>query len=143
MKKIIFLSLIVLLIIGNCTQQEVKSPLEGAWKMVYLKMGSSGLTMPGQISGSQIKMWSKEHYAFTGQFKTDTAVIDNFGWGTYKLNGNNYEEYVTLHASKSSIGNTVRMILEIRNDTLTYSYPTDENWKLPEKYNIEKYVMIK
>jgi hypothetical protein len=143
MKKVIFLSLIISLIIGSCAKQEVKSPIEGAWRMVYVKMASTGFTLPGQISGAQIKMWSKEHYVFNGHFKLDTATIDNYGWGTYKLNGNNYEEYVTLHASKSSIGSTVRMILEIRTDTLTYSYPTDENWKLPEKYNIEKYVRVK
>ena len=143
MKKIIFLSLIISLIIGSCAKEEVKSPLEGAWQIIYVKVASMDQTFPAQISGSQIKMWSEEHYAFTGQFKVDTLVQDNYGWGTYTLDGNKYEEYVTLHASKSSIGNTVRMLLEIRNDTLTYSYPTDENWNLPEKYNTEKYVRIK
>jgi hypothetical protein len=34
MKKIVFLSLIISFIIGSCTQQEVKSPIEGAWQLV-------------------------------------------------------------------------------------------------------------
>jgi len=130
------------LIIGSCTQKEVKSPIEGAWKMFYFSSPEFPYTYPDQVQGSQIKIWTAEHFAFAGQFKMDTVVTDNFGWGTYTLEGNKYSENVVLHASKSTIAQTVRIILEIRNDTLTQKYRADENWNLPEKYSIEKYVRV-
>jgi len=38
MKKIVFLSLLVMFIIVGCTQLQVaKSPLEGAWEVVFAK----------------------------------------------------------------------------------------------------------
>jgi len=52
-------------------------------------------------------------------------------------------ENVIYHANKEYVGTKVRLLLEIRNDTLTQSYPADENWKLSEKYSIEKYVRVK
>ena len=142
MKKIILLSLIISLIIGSCAQEK-KSPIEGAWKLVYGKWASSDQTFPAQVQGSSIKFWSKENFAFDGQFKMDTMVMDNYGWGTYTLDGNKYIEQVILHADKPSIGKAVRLILEIRNDTLIQSYPADENWKLPEKYSTEKFIRLK
>ena len=80
MKKVIFLSLFLLLIIGSCTQEE-KLPTEGTWQMVYHK--GAKLTYPGEITGSGIKMWTKDCFAFTGEFQLDTVMIDNFGWGKY------------------------------------------------------------
>ena len=44
MKRVIFLSLIILLIIGSCIQEK-KSPIEGAWKLVYLKNRSMEETL--------------------------------------------------------------------------------------------------
>jgi hypothetical protein len=142
MKKIVFLSLVIALIIGSCTQQEVKSPVEGAWKIVSFNMPSMNMTFPGQVQGEQIKIWTKEYVAFVGQYKVDTTVTANYGWGTYTLNGNKYEEKVVLHADKPSIGKTIRILLDIRNDTLTQRYPADENWKLQEGYSTEKYVRV-
>lgn len=63
--------------------------------------------------------------------------------GTYTLEGNKYMENVIYHANKEYVGTKVRLLLEIRNDTLTQSYPADENWKLSVKYSIEKYVRVK
>lgn len=142
MKKLIFLGLIVFVTIGSFAQGK-KSSIEGAWKLIYAKWASFDQTFPAKVQGSAIKIWTKEHFAFVGQFKIDTAVMDNYGWGTYALDGNKYTENVVLHADKASIGKTIKLILEIRNDTLTQSYPADENWKLPEKFSIEKYVRVK
>jgi hypothetical protein len=143
MKRTIYLGLIISLIIGSCAQEK-KSSIEGAWKLVYAKWTAFDQTFPAQVQGSSIKFWSKENYAFDGQFKIDSMVImDNYGWGTYKLDGNKYTEQVILHADKPSIGKAVRLILEIKNDTLIQSYPADENWKLPEKYSTEKFIRLK
>jgi len=142
MKKIVFFILIIILIIVSCAQ-ETKSPIEGAWKLVYGKWTSFEQSFPDQIKGSSIKFWSKEHFAFDGQFKLDTTILDNYGWGTYVLNGEKYEENIILHADKPSIGTKVRLLVEIRNDTLIQRYPADENWELPEKYSTEKFIRVK
>ena len=142
MKKTILFSLIMVLIIGSCTQEK-KTPVEGAWKLVYGKWASIDQTFPAKIKGSAIKFWSKENFAFDGQFKLDTMVMDNYGWGTYILDGTKYTEQVILHADKVTTGKSVKLILEIKNDTLTLSYPADDNWKLAGKYSVEKYTRLK
>jgi len=139
MKRVILLSLIVLLSI--CTYAQMgKSPIEGTWKMVYGKWSSNEATFPAQIKGDQIKMLSKKHFTFVGHWDVDTSSGDSYGWGTYTLNGNKFEEHVVLHVNKESIGKIVRILMEVRNDTLIQKWPTDENWKLSGKYSIEKYV---
>jgi hypothetical protein len=142
MKKIIFLSLIFLLIIVSCSQEK-KSPIEGAWQMIYGNWQSVDTTFPAQIKGSQIKILSKEYFAFVGHFELDTIISENYGGGTYKLEGDRFEEGVIYHASKASIGKKVKLLVEIRNDTLIQRWPADENWKLAEKYSTEKYVRLK
>jgi hypothetical protein len=141
MKKIVFLSLIIAMVIGSCTQEK-KSPIEGVWKLVYLSAPSMNVSMPGNTQGESIKIWTKTHFAFDGTFKMDTLVRDNYGWGTYTLDGNKYEENTVLHADKPSIGQKIRLLLDIKNDTITQRYPADENWKLPESYNTEKFVRV-
>jgi hypothetical protein len=142
MKKLIFLGLIVFVTIGSYAQGK-KSSIEGAWKLIYGKWTMIDQTFPAKIQGSAIKIWTKEHFAFVGRFKEDTTVMDNYGWGTYTLDGNKYSENIVLHTDKASIGKIINLILEIRNDTLTQSFPAGANWKLPEKYSTEKYVRLK
>ena len=74
----------------------------------------------------------------------DTVTLNNYGWGIFKLSeGNKYEESITYHhLSESSIGTTIKMLIEVRNDTLIQRWPTDENWKLAEKYSTEKYIRL-
>jgi hypothetical protein len=142
MKRVIFLGLVIALITGSC-MQEKKSPIEGAWQLSYGKWTSLEQTFPDQLKGSDIKIWSTGYWIFAGQYKLDTLIQDNYGQGTYTLNGNQYEEKVAVHVSKAYVGKTVRMLIEIKNDTLIQKWPVDETWKLAEKYNIEKYTHLK
>lgn len=142
MKKIGLISIVLTFLISGCVQEE-KSPIEGAWQMIYFNVPEIQYTFPDQVGGSQIKIWTAEHFAFAGQFIIDTTMTDNFGWGTYTIDGNKYSEHVILHASESTIGQTVRILIEVSNDTLTQEYPADENWVLPEEYSIEKYIRVK
>ena len=143
MKKTIFLSLIVAMIIGSCTQEK-KSSIEGAWQLVYAKNRTMEETFPAQISGEQVKMFINGHITWVGQFKlpTDTSLIYDYGLGTYTLDGNKFTENVTIHGQKSAVGSK-KMIMEIRNDTLIQLYPTDENFNIEEKHHIMKYVRLK
>jgi hypothetical protein len=147
MKKTIFLSVIIALIIGSCTQEK-KSPIEGIWKLTYGKWYNlyPGDTLtyqfPGNMAIYHIKIFSKENFTFVGHYNKDTLTYDNYGGGTYTLEGDRYEENV-LYAGKAIVNIKVRIILELKNDTLVQKWPADENWKLAEEYSIEKYIRLK
>ena len=143
LKKVNVYGIIILLIMGSCRKNE-ESHLEGAWKLIeanWVQAHIEGI-YPGQIGGSQIKFWSKEHFAFAGSFILDTLVVNNLGAGTYDFDGYKYLEIIDYQCSEESIGRTYRLSLEIINDTLIQKWPVDENWKLVEKYNMEKYIRI-
>lgn len=151
MKTNFLFCIMIALIIGGCNQQkstELKnsSELEGAWKLVYAKsFGSDSTASQFKLNyfGSQMKMWSKDHFSFVGLFKQKTTILDNFGGGTYKLNGNQYEESYLYNAAEDEEGMDIKMTLEIKNDTLIQTYPLGEDGKIdPKSYNIEKYVRL-
>jgi hypothetical protein len=144
MKKIIFFSLVITLIIGSCAQKVTKSPYEGAWEMVgYTSMSGDTATnykIPSPENGSQIKLWTKNRFAFTGIVKTDTSEVDVYGSGTYTLVGDKYEESIIYHNDKKLINIKDKFLLELRNDTLFQKGPADDKWNLPRQYGIEKYL---
>jgi hypothetical protein len=147
MKKFIFISFVIALIIGSCTKQK-KSPIEGIWKLTYGKWydWNPGDTVtyefPGNMAIYHIKIFSKGNLTFVGHYSLDTLTHDNYGGGTYTLEGDRYEENI-LYAGKAIMNRKVKMIQEIKNDTLIQKWPVDENWKLAEKYSIEKYIRLK
>jgi hypothetical protein len=149
MKTYLLCCLLIAIIMGGCTDKNNKvvkssSELEGAWQLVYAKaVGSDSTASVFKLNykGSQMKMWSKDHFSFVGQFQQKTAVLDNFGGGTFKLNGDRYTETYLYNAAEDDVELDVMMLLEIKNDTLIQTYPVDENGKInPAAYNIEKYV---
>jgi hypothetical protein len=143
MKKIIFLLIAVAMIIGSCAKQKTPK-IEGAWNLVYLR-SIAGDTLqyqfPGEYTGSDMKIWSKDHFAFVGLYKKDTSSMDGYGGGTYTLKDNRYDETIVYHSNKTSVGQTVKMIIEIKNDTLCQTWPVDDNGKIDSaNYRVEKYV---
>lgn len=78
-----------------------------------------------------IKIFTKKDFTYAGYFRLDSLTHDNYGGGTYALEGDRYEENL-LYAGKSAINRKVRLILEVQNDTLTQKWPADENWILAE-----------
>ncbi len=148
MKKTHFLGLIIMLIIGSCAQEEKppvteeKSPLEGAWKLVYGYWHGQDLIFPDQVEGGGTKLWTEGHFAFLGRFELDTLITDSYGGGPYKFEGNRCEAIRQYHFNKSIVGTTARWLIEFRNDTLIQKWPADENWMLPEQYSIEKYIRL-
>jgi hypothetical protein len=142
MKRTVFLSLIIALITGSCTQEK-KSPIEGNWQLVYAKFTSTDKTFPAEVKGGQIKTWANGYFTFVGHFEVDTIIADNYGAGTYKFEGNRCEAMRLYHSSKSMVGKTGRWLIEIKNDTLIQKQPADENWNLPEKFGTEIYVRLK
>jgi hypothetical protein len=141
-------TMIVILLLGtNVAQaQGKKSSIEGAWQLVNAReiVGDKIVSeLPKNYTGSEIKIWTKTHWTVVGWFKQDTTLSDNYAGGTYKLEGNKYDENVVYHAYKPYVGKTIKMLLEIKNDTLTQIYPLDKNGNIIKlDYNIEKYIRL-
>lgn len=145
MKRSVFLALIVWLMAG-CSSADKKSPVEGAWKLAheFIKSGDRIDKFPVNITGGEIKVWSGSTFVFVGRFKQDSVFTDSYGGGTFKLDGNRYEEEVLYHADEDYRGKKVKILLEIKNDTLIQTYPVNDNWQVdPEKYSVEKWVRIR
>ena len=145
--KVVFY-LMVLLIFSSCNPYKKNLPI-GAWQLVYAKQmaGDSILAeLPGNITGNQIKIWSEKNFFFIGSKKVapDTTTVDTYGGGTYKLVDNKYQETVLYHFNKLALHKIFDMILEIKKDTLTQSWPVDQDGNVVRaNYYIEKYVRIK
>jgi hypothetical protein len=142
MKRTIFLSLVISVIIGSCTQEK-KSPIEGAWQLVYAQWQPENMLFPSQVKGSDIKIWSNDYFAAVGKITMDTVITNLYVGGKYTLEGNRYEEDILYHTFESLNGQKVKLLLEIRNDTLIQQWPANEDWKLEEVYSTEKYVRLK
>jgi len=145
MKKIIPFCGMILIVIFGCTQQK-SNPIEGAWNLVYAQ-NIAGDTLvskfPGDYTGTSIKIWSKGYVLYVGRYKMDTAYIDGYGGGPYKINGNMYEENIQYFTDQSYVGMTVKMLLEIRNDTLIQTWPVDDNGQIDKSnYRQEKRVRL-
>ena len=146
MKKLLILALIISLIIGSCAKKEGKF-LHGAWQMVQLQRIDKGKVtnyFSSRYSIDQIKMWSDSYFSFVGKYTVDTIISYRYGTGTYTLNGNRYVESILYHFDNSYEGQTNKMILELRNDTLLHVFPVDENG-IPNQntYYREKYIRLK
>lgn len=143
MKLLLPLCLLIPIFLGSCSS-EINSPMEGAWKLAFeyeVKGDQSTLIYPGESQGSEIKMWSGDRWALVGVFIEDSVISDNFGGGKFTLDGTNYQEIVEYHSAKQYLGQTVKLFLEVKNDTLTQIWPVDDEGKPVESLNyMEKWV---
>lgn len=144
--KLIFLCLLISLVISSCTQQKSKFP-QGAWQLVQIQRVANDSVInlfPDKYYGSDIKMWSEKHFLSVGRIKIDTAFIDNYVGGTYTIEGNRYEEDLLYFPNQSQVGQKVKALLELKNDTLIQTYPVDDGGQpVKSGYYIEKYFKLK
>ena len=136
-------SLILPLLFVSCGRESL-SPMEGAWKLAYeyeVKGDQSTLLFPGTAQGSEIKVWSGERWALVGVFIEDSVMTDVFAGGKFTIDGTDYREIVEYHSAPEYLGTTVKLYLEIKNDTLTQFWPVDDNG-VPDKdhHYMEKWV---
>ena len=143
MKKKLLLCLVIPLILGSCTQESA-SPMEGAWKLAFeyeFTDGNRTILYPGANPGSEIKLWSGDRWALVGAFLEDSLISDVFAGGKFTLEGTDYREIVEFHSAPEYLGQTVKLWLEIRDDTLTQIWPVDENGEpIQSQYYMEKWV---
>lgn len=146
MKKTVLFSALLLLILAGCNQKPV-NPVVGAWDLIYarqVKNDSIISTFPGDYQGSQVKMWCNNYWMFTGEMTQDTVTNDNFGGGSYTLEGIVYKETIKYHNNKDNVGKTLRMRIVVENDTLIQVWPADELGVVDKSnYTSEKYVKVK
>ena len=146
MKTRVLCSFFILFSINTFSQK--KSPsIEGAWKMVYystINGSKTTIEFPGKTKMDVIKIWSGNQFMSVGQTRIDTTVSDGYGSGTYTLDGNKYVENVKILFYKEWEGKKIKMLLELKNDTLIQTYPVDDKGKMDKEWAwIEKYVRIK
>jgi hypothetical protein len=137
---------LIVFIIGACTSQK-SLKIEGVWKLVQYQTinGDSVINeFPGKRDINVTKIWSENHVAFVGTDKCDTIVWDDwYGVGTYTLEGNKYVETSGILFYKPWEGTTIKMKMEMKNDTLIIYYPVDDKGQMDKKEAwIEKYVRI-
>jgi hypothetical protein len=148
MKKLFFVGLIFALLIQGCQSRQIKEtiPMKGAWKVISWERWSNDtleFTIPGTISGSEIKIWSDKYFVFSGSYKRDTTIIDNYGGGTFKLDGNHYEETILYWPKGNKIPAPIKLLIEIKGDTLIQTWPLDENWQLDKSnHNVQKLIRL-
>lgn len=144
--RIILLGIVFTIIIGSCSHQKNIFP-QGAWSFISgdaIYHGDSIVNLsPRLYSGKDVKIYSEHNFNYVGRFKFDTTFIDHFGGGTYTLDGNRYEETIIYDYKKDVVGAKVKMLLELKNDTLIQTFPVDDNWqKKKDFYYIVRYVRI-
>lgn len=146
MKKTLFIIAVFVLFLSGCSQKP-SNPVIGAWDLIYFKQvvnDTIAATFPGNYQGSQVKMWSDNYWMFVGQFKQDTVIIDNFGGGSYTLEGVVYKETIKYHTAADYVGQTLRMRIVVANDTLIQVWPANEKGEIDKSnYTSEKYVRVK
>lgn len=146
MKTKLFCFLIIAFSLSACNQK--KSPtIDGTWKLFHSQTytgDSSVVYFPGKNDMDMTKIWSGNQWMFAGRIKADTTITDVYGMGTFKLEGNRYEENVGILFYKPWEGKTIKMTLEMKNDTITQTYPVDDKGQMDKKEaTVEKYVRVK
>lgn len=142
MKAVTICCLMALLCL-NANAQIQKSDLQGAWKLVAWQKIENGKIVnvyPGYASIDQTKIWSGNNVMVVGHYKSNKHDKDDYSLGTWKLNGDLYEELNTIVSCDCSL---VRMKMEIKNDTLFQIFPLNEKFEVDKKTNlIFKYLKL-
>jgi hypothetical protein len=130
-KKSFFIVLGISLIIGSCTHQEVKSPIEGAWNLISGDETSPDTTIHYQRSTNShyMKIIGEKYFSTTWQDTTrdkSDFYYSGFNGGTYTFVNGVYTETLKCFSNPAYIGRKLAFKTEIKNDTLVITY-------IPEK----------
>lgn len=139
-------SLMLAMMVQGCSVPVTQSPVEGTWRLAYeyeIRDGTFTTIFPGNSTGSELKMWAGNRWSLVGISIADSVITDNYAGGTFTLNGNDYREMVEFHSAPEYLGQTVRLFLEVKNDTLTQIWPVDDHGEpVRELHYMEKWVRM-
>lgn len=100
--------------------------LQGTWQMVSYKVVNNGES--NYLDGEQLKTWTKDHVLFVGKFHVNGGDRYNYGSATYSIDGTHYTENFIHMVSGANEGKAVKVLLEIKGDTLYQVYPIKDDW---------------
>jgi len=142
--KLLCLFFIAFSISAHSQKKSLK--IEGAWKMVQsqtIKGNESVIDFPGKVDNDITKIWSGNQCMAVGRTKQDKSVSDMYFLGTFTLIGNRYEENIKILSYTEWEGKTIKMLLEMKNDTLIQTYPVDDKGQIDKNEAwSEKYVRV-
>jgi hypothetical protein len=145
MKRNYFFILLMILINLSCNDQRSFTP-DGSWQLVYAKYDWDGSVIyeyPVNISGDCMKIWSGNHFTSIGLLDFDTSIVNVYVGGKYKIESNRYEENIFYHTNTNAVGQKVKMLMELKNDTLVQTWPVNDMGQINEKrFHVEKYVRM-
>ena len=136
----VWLTLVFCVTLFGCLGER-RNQLEGTWRFVaggntaadttydYARMGYDGL-----------KMYCDNHFMFVGRFGQNDSAENNYGGGTYTLEGNILTEVIRYFPVPAMIGDTLSYEVRFSGDTLTQQGPRkigkyrDAKWGLREVY---------
>ncbi|MCU4166083.1 hypothetical protein [Carboxylicivirga caseinilyticus] len=139
--KLFFLMVFSIIIIG--CEQKTKDPIEGVWEMIFMEYPNMEISYPGGATGEATKSWTTGGFTIGGEWQIDTIHYNYHGWGTYTLEDTHYTETIINHPDDALVGETINMIIIVRNDTLIQKWPVDDNWIPVDNHNTEKYIRLK
>jgi hypothetical protein len=108
--------------------ERTKASLEGAWKLKSFHSKFADGTeydLPGNVTGSQIKMFSKDRFLFVGFLAAKEGTLDNYGGGTYSLEDDDYIETLQYCREKKLVGQTYHFKVRVADRILTQTGPLD------------------
>jgi hypothetical protein len=140
---------ILLVLLPACAVLGVSAPaskpaLQGTWELKSAKWvvdANTAYTVPGNVSGGQLKVYSKGYFLFVGRYTIGDKAQDSYGGGTYALDGQDYSETLLYHTNQEAVGKTLRFKLVVEGDTMTLTGPLGpEGQKALGNQLIEVYV---
>jgi hypothetical protein len=131
------------------TEQRAENtlPLEGTWQLISGTLIEKGdTTVTDYTKGrSMIKVINKTHFAFLNHDLNkglDSMAVFVAGGGPYKLEGDQYTEYLTYCSDRQWEGNEFHFTVEVDGDTLIQSGVEKIADIGVDRMNVEKYVRV-
>jgi hypothetical protein len=139
MRRIVIAITLLLCLDQIGCMSEKKDAIEGTWRLVsgtskfsdttydYAKMGYDGM-----------KMFCDNHFMFVGRVVGNGDTTDNYGGGTFTMEGNISTEVLLYFPVRAMVGDTLSYEVRVSNDTLFQKGPRkigkykDSKWELYE-----------
>ena len=143
-----FLMLTILTLLFACKEKSIPTQvnqlnIQGTWKLISGRIidKNSGKTTDYPMNFQMIKIINNTHFAF---FKHGINPKDSTGFdaggGSYKLNGNAYNEHLEYYNNKNWEGKTFDFKLSFTNDTLIQTGVEKVDKEGIDRVIIEKYI---
>ena len=122
-----------------------KTKINGTYKIVseeIIRNGESTFNIKNE-KNSSLKTWSDKYFMFVSSSVVGNQLSSTFGGGTYELSGNEYTENIEYHVAPNYRGISLKLILEMKDDTVIQIYPCDDSFYYDKNNcNIQKYVRV-